>query len=653
MKMRKIAIALALILPAVLNAKDYRVLSPDGKTEVVVSEGKPLIWSVKRCGEVLLCPSEISLKLEGGAVYGNGSKFRKAVRRSVNQEVDAPLYKRSIVHEHYNELTLVAKEFDLVFRVADDGAAYRFVTRKAVTVLEETANFNFPDDFMSWVPYANEDGDWNQQMQSSFENHYAVVPLSAWDSSRLAFLPVTLATESGTKLCITETDLFNYPGMYLANTDGSKGLKGVFAAYPKVIEQGGHNMLQGIVKSREHCIYKGRTGEALPWRVIVIAEEDKDLVRSDFVWSISTPSQGDFSWVKPGKVAWDWWNDWNLRGVDFEAGINNDTYKYYIDFAASKGIEYVILDEGWAVNLKADLFQVIPEIDIASLCSYARSKGVDIVLWAGYWAFDKDMDAICEHYSKMGVAGWKIDFMNRDDQAMVAFFERAACTAAKYHQIVDFHGAFKPSGLIRKWPNVLNHEGVAGLEQMKWAPEDYDQVVYDVTIPFVRLVAGPCDYTQGAMHNSVKGGYHPVWSEPMSQGTRLRQLAEYIVFDAPFTMLCDSPSNYLAEPECTDFIVSIPTVWDETIALEGKIGEYVSVARRSGDKWYVSAMTDWNERDVTFDLSFIPDLPIKATLWHDGINAGRNAMDYKKEEVIVSGSVTVHLAPGGACVLVF
>ena len=228
--MRKFAITIviAFMLPAALNAKDYKVLSPDGKTEVVVSEGKPLVWSVRRCGEVLLCPSEISLKLEGGAVYGNGTRFRKAVRKSINQYVDAPLFKRSTVHEHYNELKLVAKEFDLVLRVADDGVAYRFVTRKAVTVLAETAIFNFPDDFMSWVPYANEDGDWNQQMQSSFENHYAVVPLSEWDSSRLAFLPVTLATGNGTKLCITETDLFNYPGMYLVNTDGSRSLtKGV------------------------------------------------------------------------------------------------------------------------------------------------------------------------------------------------------------------------------------------------------------------------------------------------------------------------------------------------------------------------------------------------------------------------------------------
>ena len=648
--MRKIAIALAIMLPVVLNAKDYKVLSPDGKTEVVVSAGKSLVWSITRCGDQLLCPSEISLVLEDGSVFGSGTKFRKAVRKSVDQELRTPLFKRSVVHDRYNELTLKAKDFDLIFRVADDGVAYRFVTHSAVTVKSETAEFNFPENHLSWVPYANEDGSLQQQLESSFENHYANVVLSDWDASRLAFLPVTIAGKAGVKLCITETDLFNYPGMYLMNTDGSRSLKGVFAAYPKVIEQGGHNMLQGVVKSREPYIYKGSAAEALPWRVIVIAAEDRELAQSDLVWRLSSPSEGDFSWVKPGKVAWDWWNDWNLRGVDFVTGVNNETYKYYIDFAAAHGVEYVILDEGWAVNLEADLFKVVPEIDLPMLCSYAKKKGVGLVLWAGYWAFNKDMDAICEHYSKMGIVGWKIDFMNRDDQPMVAFYERAARTAAKYHQFVDFHGAFKPSGLIRKWPNVLNHEGVAGLEQMKWAPEDYDQVTYDVTIPFVRLVAGPADYTQGAMRNAVRSNYHPVWSEPMSQGTRCRQLAEYIVFDAPFTMLCDTPSNYMAEPECTDFIASVPTVWDETIALDGRIGEYIVMARRSGSKWYVAAMTDWNERDIDLDVSFCGKS--EGTLWRDGVNAARNAQDYKKEKVHLDGGrITVQLAPGGAFIL--
>ena len=308
-----------------------------------------------------------------------------------------------------------------------------------------------------------------------------------------------------------------------------------------------------------------------------MATEDKAMLDSDLVYALSRPAQGDFSWVKPGKVAWDWWNAWNLYGVDFRAGINTQTYKYYIDFAAENGIEYVILDEGWAVNLQADLFQVVPEIDLPGIVDYANAKGVGIILWAGYWAMNRDIEGICKHFSEMGVKGFKIDFMNRDDQQMVDFYRETAEIAARYHLLVDFHGAFKPSGLQRPYPNVINHEGVAGLEQMKWAQASVDQVTYDVQIPFIRMFAGPLDYTQGAMRNATRGNYRPVNSEPMSQGTRCRQLAEYILFEAPLTMLCDSPSNYLAEPECLRWMAAVPTVWDETVALDGQVGDYAAI----------------------------------------------------------------------------
>ena len=650
--MKKILIlAVALCLAAGHEAKDYRVLSPDGSLCVKLSCSETLSWSIALDGRELLSPSEIALTLEDGRVYGPGAKVRKAVERSVSQVVPAQHFKRASVRDAFRELTLRTREFDLVVRAYDDGAAYRFVTKNGVTITHETASFRFPEDATAWVPYVKSDRKSKDPFFNSFENIYQRTALSQWEPGRMAFLPVTVSAGSCVKLCITETDLRNYPGMYLANADGGNCLRGVFAPYPKEIVQGGHNQLQGIVKSREPYIYKGECGEALPWRVVVVAREDRLLADNDLVWRLSAPAEGDFSWVKPGKVAWDWWNDWNITGVDFKAGINNDTYKYYIDFAAAYGIEYVLLDEGWAVKGAADLFDVVPEIDLPLLCRYAEDKGVRLVLWAGYWAFNKDMDAICAHYAKMGIAGWKIDFMDRDDQPMVAFYEQVARTAAKYHQFVDFHGAFKPAGLNRTWPNVLNFEGVAGLENMKWV-KDRDQVVYDVTLPFVRLVAGPADYTQGAMRNAAKGSYAPLYSEPMSQGTRCRQLAEYIVFDAPFTMLCDSPSAYLREPECTAFIADVPTVWDETVALEGRIGEYIVIARRSGERWYVAAMTDWTERDVELTLPGGIADGTAGTLWRDGANANRNGQDYRKEEVVVSGGrLKAHLAPGGACVL--
>ena len=653
--MKRILIAtMAMLLAFTVEAKDYSVVSPDGKTSIEIKAGATLTWSVAKNGHQILAPSELALTLTDGTVYGRNVKFRKAARSSAKESFDAPIFKRSKVEDQYNQLKLSSKDFDVIFRACNDGVAYRFVTKKGVEIAGETARFNFPGNPKAWIPYVRDKGTIEEQFFNSFENFYAFDHLSDWDASRLAFLPLTVETVSGEKVSITEADLLNYPGMYLINTDASSSVEAKFAGYPKTVVQGGHNMLQGIVTSRENYIYKGEKGEALPWRVLVIADEDRFLAENDLVWRLSKPSEGDFSWVKPGKVAWDWWNDWNLKGVDFVSGINNETYKYYIDFAAAHGIEYVILDEGWAVNLQADLMQVVPEIDLPMLSQYAISKGVRLVLWAGYWAFNRDMEGVCKHYSEMGIAGWKIDFMDRDDQAMVAFYEKAARTAAKYHQFVDFHGAFKPAGLTRTWPNVLNFEGINGLEQLKWKEPEHDQVTYDVTVPFTRYVAGPADYTQGAMRNAIRENYYPCNNEPMSQGTRCRQLAEYIIFDAPFTMLCDSPTNYETEEECTRFIASIPTVWDETMALDGRIGEFIVMARRKAGRWYLAAMNNWNARDVTFQLPFEAADGTQATLWRDGVNAHRNGQDYKKETVSVAGgSVTVHLAPGGGCVLVF
>ena len=649
--MKRLLLLTTLLCSVMLSAKEYELLSPDGKISVHIASGERLLWSVTRGNEVLIAPSEASLRLLDGTVYGSGSKFLKSLRRSVNQMVKAQNFKRSQVHDSFNELTLVAKDFDLVFRAYDDGVAYRFVTKYPVTVESETAEFSFPEDYRIWTSYVKEQGTFDRQFFSSFENIYADIRMSEWDANRLAMLPLTVRTDNDIALCITEADLLNYPGMYLHNGNASTTMKGIFAAAPDEIEQGGHNMLQGLVKKRKPFIYRGECAESLPWRIVAVAEKEYKLADNDLVYRLSKPSKGDFSWVRPGKVAWDWWNDWNIHGVDFRAGINNDTYKYYIDFASENGIEYVILDEGWAVNLKADLLDVVPEIDLPMLCSYAKSKGVGLVLWAGYWAFNRNMEEVCRHYSQMGIVGWKIDFMDRDDQDMVAFYEKAARTAAKYHQIVDFHGAFKPAGLTRTWPNVLNFEGVAGLEQVKWASDDYDMVTYDVTIPFTRLVAGPADYTQGAMRNACKGNFKAVWSEPMSQGTRCRQLAQYVIYDAPFTMLCDSPSNYMKEKECTRFISEVPTVWDETVAVDGRIGEYVLMARRSGDKWYIAGLTDWNSREVSIDLKPFASNG-KITLWSDGINADRAACDYRKSEIAYQDNITVQMAPGGGFVLV-
>ena len=655
MNIRASLAALLLFVAGTLLAADktYKIQSPSGAVTVEISAGAQLSWSVARDGVTVLDPSPLAMTLEDGTVFGQNMKVQKAVRKSVSRMVQPAIYRQQQVPEAYNEITLSCKGYSVVFRAYDAGAAYRFVAaRKApFQVASEKAAFRFPQDCEAFYAYTRKPGDFESQFFTSFEATYQHQAISQWESERLAFLPVTLDAPNGMKVCITESDLLNYPGMYLSNEDKDASLEAVFAPYPKEIEQGGHNMLQGLVKSRENYIARADAAEAFPWRIVIVAKEDKDLLTCDLPWLLGkepAPDQ-DFSWVKPGKVAWDWWNAWNIYGPDFEAGVNNDTYKYYIDFAAKNGIEYVILDEGWAVNKQADLFQVIPEIDLPMLCKYAQDKGVDIILWAGYWAFERDMERACREYSAMGVKGFKVDFMDRDDQPMVDFYRRTAETAARYHLMIDFHGAFKPAGLQRTWPNVVNFEGVYGLENVKGQKAfQIDLVTYEVSIPYVRLVAGPCDYTQGAMRNATQRNFRYVSSEAMSQGTRCRQLAEYVIFDAPLTMLCDSPSNYMKEPECLQFIAKIPTVWDETIALDGKAGEYVAMARRKGDTWYVGAITDWNAREMTLDLSFIGGKPIMES-FRDGANAHRAARDFKQEygAFPADGKITVKMAPGG------
>ena len=666
-----------------LFAQKEQLSSPDGKLIVKIDgtsgQLQYSVFTADQPNEPFLNPSNIGLELGDGTVLGRNPKVTKTEKRTMNQKVASPFYRKTEITDNYNELTISFKgNYQVIFRVYNSGIAYRFVTkmRDTLVIKHEMAEFNFSEGSSmgerngteAFIPYVNRKpaigGDFSEQYCTSFENTYVDTFLRDMADDRLAFLPmlVTQTYQSFDKFfnglksrlaVITEADLHDYPGMYLKHTNGNSMI-GYFAPLPKTWEQGGHNNLQYVVKERENYIAKTAGTRAFPWRVIAIATEDKDLANNDLVYLLSEPSKvADVSWIKPGKVAWDWWNNWNIWGVDFKAGINNETYKYYIDFAADKGIEYVILDEGWAVNKQADLFQVVPEIDLQMLVKYAESKGVGIVLWAGYAAMDKEMERVCKHYSEMGVKGFKVDFMDRDDQIVVNFYERMAAMAAKYHLFIDFHGAYKPTGLSRTYPNVLNYEGVFGLEQCKWVSSDVDMVTYEVTIPFIRMLAGPMDFTQGAMRNAAKWCYHPSWNEPMSQGTRCRQLAEYVVFDAPFAMLCDAPSAYLEEPECTEFIANVPTVWDETRILDGQVGDFVISAKRKGDTWYIGALTDWERRTFEIDLKALGITSGTVTMFVDGPNAHRKGIDYQKKTMAVpaDGKLRGELAPGGGAAI--
>lgn len=648
---------LILLLSAfTVTAKTYSVESPDGRLKVDVGAGERLTYSISLDEEKLVHESEIAMILEDGTMYGGDARVKKVSRRSVDEDLFSSFYKKSRIENDFNEMTLKFSDFSLVVRAYDDGAAYRFIShsKHPFVVKDEKASFSFADGSKAWIPYVSQHKETlESQLFNSFESVYAYSKLTDWDKNSLAFMPVLVDLDKGRKVCIMEAELLDYPGMFLYNGDADSQLEGYFARYPKDLVRGGHNQLQTLVTSRENCIAKCEANAEFPWRILSVSKNDAQMADNDMVYRLSKAPEGDFSWVKPGKVAWEWWNSWNVQGVDFKVGVNNATYKYYIDFAAEYGVEYVILDEGWAVSGKADLFQVVPEIDLQEIVDYATQKGVGIILWAGYNAFADDMERVCRHFSEMGVKGFKIDFMDRDDQLMTAFHHQAAQMCAKYHMLCDFHGTYKPTGLHRTYPNVINFEGVHGMEQCKWADhKTFDQVTYDVTVPYIRMAAGPMDYTQGAMTNANRQNFRAIYDEPMSQGTRCRQLAEYVIFESPLNMLCDSPVKYRAASECAHFIASVPTVWDETVALDGRVSKYIVMARRSADVWYIGALTDWESREIELDLSFLPEGEYKVEIYQDGVNAGKFATDYNHYETDLPADMKLKavMAPGGGWV---
>ncbi len=656
--MKKILLFVCILWALTVQAhKEFELLSPDGKLQTEIKIGEYVSYNISREGYRILNDSPLSMTLTNGIVWGENPRLVSTKRNSVNAMVASPFYRRSEIRDNYNSLILNFKNgWGLEFRAYDTGIVYRFVHRenKVLDIVSENVSYCFSSDFEANVPYVVprvQRHNLDCQFYNSFENTYTTDRLSHLDKERLMFLPLVVEAENGIKVCLTESDLEDFPGLYLSAVEGEEyTLKGVHAPYPKNSIQGGHKMLQMLVQERESYIARVKGKRTFPWRMAIVTARDEQLADNDLTYLLASPSRlDDISWIKPGKVAWEWWSDRNIDGVNYVTGVNNETYKEYIDFAAKYGMEYVILDEGWAVNLKADLMQVVDSIDLKELVDYASDKNVGIILWAGYYAFERDMENICRFYSDLGVKGFKVDFMDRDDQEMVEFNYRAAAMCAKYHLVLDLHGMYKPSGMNRTYPNILNFEGVHGLENMKWSPDSVDQVKYDVMVPFIRQVAGPLDYTQGAMRNAAKGCYFPCYSEPMSQGTRCRQLALYVVFESPLNMLCDTPSNYVREKESVDFISGIPTVWDETRVLDAKMGEYIVTARRKGDTWYIGGITDWQERDIELDFSFLKGKICQGLLYEDGINAHRIGRDFHLKLIHVDENtrLTVHLAPGG------
>lgn len=665
---RIVAIYLFTILSGIASAaceKSYTIHSPDRTIGITLTVGNRIAYEVRVDGRTVVAPTPVAMTLDDGTVWGGSAQPSRIRKGMVNTSFATPFYIKKRVADHYNWLRADFRQgFAIELRAYDDGVAYRFIstTDRSLVVASEEAGAAFPEDWTCWVPYVRDcDGTeivpFGSQFKTSFENLYTVTRLSKLDPARLAFLPLVVAADDGVKLCFTEADLQAYPGMYFNYPGQGYSLRGIFAPYPKRTHDGGHDNLQNVVDEYDNFIAKAAPRTSFPWRTILIAREDRQLLDHDMVMRLAEPSRlEDVSWIRPGLAAWEWWNDWGLHGVGFEAGINTPTYKHYIDFAARNGIAYLVMDDGWSKD-KTDLMSGGSDrLDLEEVLRYAKEKDVGIILWAGYRAFDRDMEEVCRHYSALGVKGFKVDFMDRDDQQIAEFLYRGAATAAKYGLLLDYHGIYKPAGLQRTYPNVVNFEGIFGLEQLKWTDKtDADMPAYDCTFPFIRQVAGPVDYTQGAMRNASRKNFRAVNNHPMSQGTRAHQVATYVVFDSPLVMLCDSPTAYEKEPETLDYIVRFPTRFDQTLIPAGEIGRYIVTARRAGDRWYLGALTNWDAREVEVKLDFLGDGRWKARIFRDGVNADRYGEDYLLEErtVTAADSLAMAMAPGGGYAVQF
>ena len=650
-----------------LSAKVYTVQSLLGDMVVNINVDKSITWDITKGKTLVLKPSVISLQTDR-QTFGVNPKVRKVTVHNYKNDDNGG----------YQQLLLSCNGYDVEFRVYLNAAAYRIIPKKMINkVVNETSEYRFAGDYQSFVPYVNDNRE-GERWCYSFESYYDEAPLSKMYQDSLAITPLAVCLPEGKKAVVMESDVENYPGMYLlkgtsttaastasaSHASSAYSLHAAFPPYPLKEEIGGYNRLNLVPTERANYIAEKVT--RLPWRIVLVTDEDKQLVGNDIAKLLGPQCRiKDTSWIKPGKVAWDWWNNTNITGVDFRAGINTETYKYFVDFAKKNGLEYIIIDEGWSDP--EDLLIFSDKMDMAGIIDYAKQNGVGVILWSSWRNLiqrgHEKMEEIMKYYGDMGVKGFKVDFFDRDDQkAINSVYEVAEC-AAKHHLLLDLHG-MRPFGVQFAYPNIVNFEGVKGLENSKWEPRAgdgplHDQPRYDVTIPFLRALPGCFDYTPGAMMNAVRSQFFGNNDHPMSQGTRVHQMAMYTIFDAPLQMLADSPTKYMQNQECTDFIAQIPTVYDQVVPLDGKLGEYVVVAKRKGARWYIAAMNNWQARDLTVDLSLLlkmnetnnklEKLNGRANIFADGINADREATDYKhtQRQINSDDKLQIHLAPGG------
>ena len=621
-----------------LSAKVIDVKSPNGELNISVDVKDKIYYSVSYGNDLLLKDCYLNLQLENETL-GNNPKLRSTKKGVIDESVkrEIPL-KNAVVKNHCNTLRMnFAGNYAVEFRVFDNGVAYRFITDKKGDniVMGEDFVLNFPANYKAHLSQPN-------GFKTSYEYPYTHVNSEEYKATdRMSYLPILLETDKPYKILISEADLHDYPCMFLKST-GRNGMQSLFPKVPLEFGEDGDRSLK-ILKEADY-IAKTAGKRSFPWRFMVITKEDKQLLENEMVYNLSTPCVlEDYSWIKPGQVSWEWWHDARLYGVDFRSGYNMDSYKYYIDFASKFGIPYIIMDEGWAKSTR-DPYTPNPTINLAELIQYGKERNVKIVLWLTWLAVENNFD-LFKTFADWGVAGVKIDFMDRSDQWMVNYYERVAKEAAKHKLFVDFHGSFKPAGLERKYPNVLSYEGVLGMEQ-----GGNCRPANSIYLPFMRNAVGPMDFTPGSMLSAQPEDNRSTRANAMGSGTRAYQMALFVVFESGLQMLADNPVYYYRERPCTEFISSVPVTWDETKVLYAKVGEAVVVARRKGDKWFIGGITNNEGRTINLDLSFLPaGQSFTLTSFEDGINADRQAMDYKQRESKVNNvtQLTIKMVRNG------
>jgi alpha-glucosidase len=623
------------------NAQQYMLLSPDKKLSVEIESSRQGI-TVKMMKEANLLLSLSDIGIVTDQTTGAPLQIKKTERSAVNEIVKPVVREKSETYRNeYNEIALTFRSRQtLTFRLFNEGLAYRFSTasKDSLTIFKENLNIQFRDG--DSIRFQSE-----KSFNSAYEQPYEFKKLNELDTARLCNLPVLIEKQSGKFVMITEADLYHYPGLWIKSS-GASQITATHPRYPKTLKKTNNPYSTGQVGETHDYIARVAGKRSYPWRIFAVADREEGLISNNMVYLLASPTElKDVSWIRPGVVMFDWWAKNNIFGVDFKAGVNTETAKYFIDFCAEKGFRYFLFDDGWSP--KSDLLHTVPGLNMPEVTAYAKTKGVDVMLWVIWNTLKEQWDEAFDQFERWGIKGIKMDFMNRDDQQMVEFYEAVAGKAAKKKMVVDFHGAYKPCGLSRKYPNVLTREALIEFEQS--GVSDNDNPRHHNLLPYIRMFTGAMDYIPATMRNANKNNFRHCWDYPMGWGTRAHSMALFIILSSPMTMLPGSPSDYDREKECTGFLTKIPVEWDETKLLAGKIGQYTVLARRSGTAWHIGAITNDDHRTIELSTDFLKPGKYNIEIIEDGINAATAATDYKlsRRQISAGEILKLAMAPGG------